>query len=152
MLLAGLAQGMKRLAHIAQAHPFQGRQAVLSGETTMRLQGKVAAFTGADVRIGRAIATLIAARGAAVAEDGWNTGGFNHDKGHMSTVWRATGLGSGSSLDAGPTPEGGLEPGEVCIANISPHERRKRLAAGVIQFGVGLAILVALIATSAERW
>jgi hypothetical protein len=46
--------------------------------------------------------------------------------------------------------EGELD--EVCIANISPRERRKRLAAGVIQFAVGLAILVALIVTSADRW
>jgi hypothetical protein len=53
---------------------------------------------------------------------------------------------------AGPTPEGELESGEVCIANISPHERRRRLAAGVIQSVVGLAILAALIATGAGRW
>ncbi len=41
--------------------------------------------------------------------------------------------------------------GEVCIANISPRERRKRLIGGILQFVITLAILVALIATSADR-
>jgi hypothetical protein len=34
---------------------------------------------------------------------------------------------------------------EICIPNINQFERRKRLAAGVIQFLFSLAILVALI-------
>ena len=42
--------------------------------------------------------------------------------------------------------------GEVCIANISPRERRKRLAAGVIMFVISLGVLAALIATGADRW
>lgn len=40
---------------------------------------------------------------------------------------------------------------EVCVANISPRERRKRLIAGVIQFVIALAILAVLIATGADR-
>ena len=42
--------------------------------------------------------------------------------------------------------------GENCIANISPRERRKRLAAGVIQFVITLAIQAALIALGVDRW
>jgi len=38
------------------------------------------------------------------------------------------------------------EVGEVCIANISPLERQKRLRFGMIQFAVTLVILGALIA------
>jgi hypothetical protein len=53
----------------------------------------------------------------------------------MSTVQRAT-----------------AEPGEVCIANISPVERRKRLVFGVIPLIVGLAVMAALMATGAGRW
>lgn len=47
----------------------------------------------------------------------------------------------------------GNEPGdgEVCIENISPRERRKRLVGGLIQFAVTLAILATLIATGADR-
>jgi hypothetical protein len=41
---------------------------------------------------------------------------------------------------------------QVCIANISPRERRKRLASGVIMFAVSLAILLALLATGVDRW
>ena len=69
----------------------------------------------------------------------------------MSTVWQATLLGSGSSQDAGQAPAGGSEAGEVCVPNISLHERRKRLAAGGIQFVISFAILAALIATGADR-
>jgi uncharacterized membrane protein len=36
--------------------------------------------------------------------------------------------------------------GEVCIANISPKERQKRMRFGVIQFVIGIVILVALVA------
>ena len=42
--------------------------------------------------------------------------------------------------------------GEACIANISPRERRKRLAGGVIMFVISLAALGALMATGADRW
>jgi hypothetical protein len=41
---------------------------------------------------------------------------------------------------------------EICIANISPSERRKRLVFGVIPLVIGLAILVVLIAMGAGRW
>ncbi len=41
---------------------------------------------------------------------------------------------------------------EVCIPNISPRERRKRLAGGVIMLVLGLAVLAVLMATGASRW
>ena len=70
----------------------------------------------------------------------------------MSTVWQATIQGSGSSQDAGQAPAGGSETGEeVCVPNISLRERRKRLAAGVIQLVISLAVLAALMATGADR-
>ena len=37
------------------------------------------------------------------------------------------------------------EIGEVCIANISPKERQKRMRFGIIQFLVSLAVLAALV-------
>jgi Ca2+/Na+ antiporter len=42
--------------------------------------------------------------------------------------------------------------GQVCIANISTAERRKRLRFGVIMFVVSLAILVVLMLTGVSRW
>jgi fatty acid desaturase len=42
--------------------------------------------------------------------------------------------------------------GDVCIPNISTAERRKRLIAGIIPFGVSLGILAALLAFGASRW
>lgn len=41
--------------------------------------------------------------------------------------------------------------GEVCIANISLAERRKRLVGGAIILAVTLAILVALMTSGADR-
>ncbi len=41
--------------------------------------------------------------------------------------------------------------GEVCIANISPLERQKRLRFGVTQFFLSLVVLAALIAFGADR-
>lgn len=41
--------------------------------------------------------------------------------------------------------------GEVCIANISPRERMKRLISGVIPFVLALAILAWLLAVHADR-
>jgi hypothetical protein len=70
----------------------------------------------------------------------------------MFIGWQATLLDSGLSQDAGQTPTGGSETGEACIPNISLPERRKRLAASVIQFVISLAVLAALIATGADRW
>jgi len=40
---------------------------------------------------------------------------------------------------------------EVCIANISPRERLKRLMGGLIPFILALAILTALILVGANR-
>ena len=47
----------------------------------------------------------------------------------------------------------GLEQGtgEVCIANISPRERRKRLIGGVIPLVIALAILMVLILADVNR-
>jgi hypothetical protein len=42
--------------------------------------------------------------------------------------------------------------GEACIPNISLVERRKRLAAGVIQFMLSLIILAALMSFGVSRW
>jgi hypothetical protein len=70
----------------------------------------------------------------------------------MSTVWQASIPDSGSNQDAGQTPTGGSETGEECIPNISPRERRKRLAGGVIMFVISLAVLAALIASGVDRW
>ncbi len=41
---------------------------------------------------------------------------------------------------------------EVCIPNISPAERRKRLMGGVVSFVITLVILGVLIAIGASRW
>src|SRR5262245_16721378 len=45
-----------------------------------------------------------------------------------------------------------VESGEVCIANISPSERRKRLLFGMLPLVIGLAILAVLITIGASRW
>ncbi len=58
---------------------------------------------------------------------------------------------SGSSHSSVSPKSNEHRDGEVCIANISPRERRKRLVGGLIQFVVALAILAALIATGADR-
>jgi hypothetical protein len=73
-------------------------------------------------------------------------------------MWQATALGPGSNKPAGQTPAeaavgtNGSDSDQVCIPNISFDERRVRLIAGVVQFGVGLAILAVLIALGANRW
>lgn len=46
----------------------------------------------------------------------------------------------------GPSPTEEEHAGEVCIANISPLERQKRMRFGVQQFIIALVILVVLIA------
>lgn len=48
-------------------------------------------------------------------------------------------------------PQTDEEGGEVCISNISPLERQKRLRFGVNQFIVTLVILGLLIAFGADR-
>jgi hypothetical protein len=40
---------------------------------------------------------------------------------------------------------------EVCIANISPAERRKRLRFGVIQFVISLVILAILLIAGVDK-
>ncbi|MGE5072556.1 MAG: hypothetical protein ACM3MF_03940 [Anaerolineae bacterium] len=42
--------------------------------------------------------------------------------------------------------------GNVCVANISPRERLKRLIGGVIPFLISIAILSWLLAIHADRW
>jgi hypothetical protein len=51
----------------------------------------------------------------------------------------------------GQLPGLDLPNGPVCIPNISTAERRKRLTSGLVALGIGLAILVALILTGADR-
>jgi hypothetical protein len=48
-------------------------------------------------------------------------------------------------------PEVHTETEDVCIANISPRERLKRLIGGVIPFVMALGILAWLISTNADR-
>ena len=50
------------------------------------------------------------------------------------------------------SPEDDENSYEVCIANISPAERQKRLKFGVIQFVVSLAILAVLLVTGVDRF
>jgi len=45
-----------------------------------------------------------------------------------------------------PSPTEEEQIGEVCIANISPLERQKRLRFGLIQFAITLVILAVLVA------
>jgi hypothetical protein len=54
--------------------------------------------------------------------------------------------------DTGNPPAGGSDTGEICIPNISPRERRKRLAGGVIQFLFSLVVFAVLIAVGVDRW
>lgn len=42
--------------------------------------------------------------------------------------------------------------GEVCIPNISPKERRKRLKSGVVGLIISLIILAVLIGIDAPLW
>lgn len=45
-----------------------------------------------------------------------------------------------------------MQTGEVCIANISPAQRQRRLRFGIVSLVVGLAVLGVLIAFGASRW
>lgn len=40
----------------------------------------------------------------------------------------------------------------VCIANISPRERQKRLNFGLLALGIGVVLLVFLLGSEASRW
>ena len=44
------------------------------------------------------------------------------------------------------------EAGQVCIANIGPRERRKRMVSGVVGIVAGLAVGALLVASGGERW
>jgi hypothetical protein len=41
---------------------------------------------------------------------------------------------------------------QVCIANISPRERQKRLVSGVISLVAAIAILAGMMAFGLDRW
>lgn len=47
-------------------------------------------------------------------------------------------------------PDHAAEAGPVCIANISPKERRKRMHFSIVQFSIGLILLAALILLGAD--
>lgn len=49
-------------------------------------------------------------------------------------------------------PVGDMPEGEVCIANISPAQRMRRLRFGVISLVITLAILGGLVVLGASRW
>ena len=51
-----------------------------------------------------------------------------------------------ASFDSNSASQQEQEDGEVCISNISPLERQKRLRFGITQFVITLVILGALIA------
>jgi hypothetical protein len=70
----------------------------------------------------------------------------------MSATEQPTLFAAGAPLSAAPSPAGGSDTGAVCIPNISTRERQKRLIFGLIQFGLGLAILAVLLAFGANRW
>jgi hypothetical protein len=40
---------------------------------------------------------------------------------------------------------------EVCLANISPVERRKRLRFGIVQFAISLVVLVAMLVLGVDK-
>ena len=41
---------------------------------------------------------------------------------------------------------------QVCIANISPKERRKRLDSGIMAAVISLIVLIVLVVTAASPW
>lgn len=68
----------------------------------------------------------------------------------MSTVKKTNIQNSGLSENVGQLLT--AQPGEVCIANISTAERRKRLMFGAITFAVSLVLLAVLMLAGASRW
>jgi hypothetical protein len=54
--------------------------------------------------------------------------------------------------DNGPHPVIGPPSGAVCIPNISPRERRRRLMGGVVTFAISLGLLAALLVAGAPPW
>lgn len=49
------------------------------------------------------------------------------------------------------SPQENKDGSEICIANISPAERRRRLNFGIIQFVISLIILAALLLAGADK-
>ena len=60
-------------------------------------------------------------------------------------------LTQGSKPESFSSNDHKYENGEVCIANISPRERLKRLIGGVIPFGIAVIILTWQISTDVNR-
>ena len=54
-------------------------------------------------------------------------------------------------LDVGSSSQQNEVGEEVCIANISPLQRQKRLRFGIIQFAIALAILGVMLAFGVDR-
>jgi hypothetical protein len=68
------------------------------------------------------------------------------------TNWRFSGPQPQGASPESASPighEGGK--GEICIANISPRERLKRLIGGVIPFVIALGALAWMISVDADR-
>jgi hypothetical protein len=57
----------------------------------------------------------------------------------------------GKTPESFPQQDYRQEKGEVCIANISPRERLKRLIGGVIPFVIALGILAWMISANVDR-
>ena len=58
----------------------------------------------------------------------------------------------GSGQNRLQLPPSGVLTEQVCIPNISTQERRKRLAAGLIELAIALAVLAVLMAFGVGRW
>lgn len=69
----------------------------------------------------------------------------------MSTVKQPILLDSKSIQGAGQAAIHASASGEVCIANISTAERRKRLTFGLVTFAISLVVLAILMATGVNR-
>ena len=58
----------------------------------------------------------------------------------------ASGSGAHSSLERDPVPDASMAVGDVCIANIGPRERKRRLTFGLGAMAVGVLLAVILVA------
>ncbi len=57
-----------------------------------------------------------------------------------------------SQITSSPSDPRAEPHNDACVANISPRERLKRLAGGIIPFVIALAFLAALLVLHADRW